>query len=183
MGKIWVLTGPPGIGKSTIVSKLILRLKSLGVIVGGCATFERRAKGTRVGFELRDLSTGMTGELASISGRLGPKVGKYRVNLVDLSKIGAAGLSRAAASSELIVIDELGPMELVGPEFRRSVRECIDSGKPIVAVVHERLEDDLINEVKEKAARVIVLSLENRGNVVAELTDELAAALSLPRVT
>lgn len=176
MGQIWVVTGPPGIGKSAFVSKVIMRLKSRGIIVGGCTTLEKRVKGARVGFELRDLSTGNTGELASVSGKLGPRVGKYRVNLGDLSSVGAQGLSRAATSSEVIVIDELGPMELVGPEFRRSAKLCIDSGKPLVAVVHERLDDDLINEVKEKANEVMVLSLENRDALVEELTEALIGA-------
>ena len=49
---IWLVTGPPGVGKSTAVSKAVLKLKSAGVIVGGCTTSERKSGGTRVGFEV-----------------------------------------------------------------------------------------------------------------------------------
>ena len=62
---ILLLTGSPGVGKSTVVSKVVLRLKSAGIIVGGCTTAEKRRGGARVGFEVRDLTTGRTGELAS----------------------------------------------------------------------------------------------------------------------
>ncbi|HEY6282826.1 MAG TPA: nucleoside-triphosphatase, partial [Nitrososphaerales archaeon] len=65
MGGIWLVTGTPGVGKSTLVSKVIMRLKSAGVIVGGCTTYELRSKGSRVGFEVLDLTTGRRGELAS----------------------------------------------------------------------------------------------------------------------
>jgi len=170
---IWLVTGPPGIGKSTAVSKVVLRLKSVGVIIGGCTTSEQKSGGVRVGFEIRDLSSGRSGELASTGSRLGPRVGRYRVNLADLADIGAKGLEKASESSELIVVDEVGPMELVSPEFRKAIRKCIDSGKPILAVVHERLEDDLLNELRASATALFTLSVENRDSAA----DELGAAL------
>lgn len=183
MSGIWLLTGPPGVGKSTIVSRVILRLKSAGVIVGGCSTTERKVKGARVGFEVLNLTDGTRGELASISASLGPRVGRYRVNLTDLSAVGAAGLSKAAVSSEVIVIDEVGPMELVSPEFRKGVRACLDSGKPILAVVHERLEDDLLAELREKAKETIAVTVENRDQAADGLATSLLEAVGGPKTS
>jgi nucleoside-triphosphatase len=176
MHAIWLVTGAPGVGKSTAVSKIILRLKSAGIIVGGCSTSERKSGGARVGFEVKDLTTGRSGELASVGSRLGPKVGRYRVNLTDLARVGAAGLEAAADTSELIVVDEVGPMELVSPEFRRALRKCIDSGKPILAVVHERLEDDLLNELRQKATATFAMTVETRDAVAEELGSALLQA-------
>ncbi|MDA4121526.1 MAG: NTPase [Thaumarchaeota archaeon] len=183
MGKVWVITGPPGVGKSSVVSKVVLRMKSAGIMVGGCSSVEKRAKGVRVGFEVRDLTDGMVGELASVSGKLGPRVGKYRVNLSDLSRIGAAGLRKAAVVSELIVVDEVGPMELVSPEFRRAVEACVSSPKPILAVLHERLDDDLLNLLRKKAEKSFELTTENRDSVVEELTDTLLSAVGGPQAS
>lgn len=173
---IWLVTGPPGVGKSTLVSRVVLRLKSAGVIVGGCTTVEKREGGARIGFEVRDLTTGRIGELASVSSKFGPRVGRYRVNLTDLARVGASGVEAAAMSSELIVIDEVGPMELVSPEFRRAVRKCIDSGKPVLAVVHERLEDDLLSELRSRATTLFTLSVENRDEAAQELGTALLEA-------
>jgi nucleoside-triphosphatase len=166
---IWLLTGPPGVGKSTALSKVVLRLKSAGVIVGGFTTSEQRSGGTRIGFAIRDLTTGRSGQLASASARVGPRVGRYRVNLEDLAKVGAAGLDAAAERSELIVIDEVGPMELVSPEFRRAVKKCVESAKPLLAVVHERLDDDILNELRSKATSVFSMTVETRDQIVEEL--------------
>jgi len=180
--RIWLLTGPPGVGKSTAISKVVLRLKSAGVIVGGCTTSEKRSGGSRVGFEVRDLTTGRSGQLASVSSKFGPRVGRYRVNLTDLASVGAAGLDGAAISSEVIIIDEVGPMELVSPEFRRAVRNCIDSAKPILAVVHERLDDDLLNELRSKAAKAFSMTIENREEVTEELAATVLEAAGGPKV-
>jgi nucleoside-triphosphatase len=135
-----------------------------------------------VGFAVRDLTSGRTGELASVSSKFGPRVGRYRVNLTDLAKVGAAGLEAAAAVSEVIVIDEVGPMELVSPEFRRAVQRCILSGKPILAVVHERLEDDLLSELRSKATATVTLSVDTRNRSAEELGDALLAAVGGPKL-
>ena len=182
MAGIWLITGPPGVGKSTTVSKVVLKLKSSGIIVGGCSTSEMRSGGARTGFEVRDLTSGRSGQLASVSLRFGPRVGRYRVNLADLARVGAAGLEAAASSSELIVIDEVGPMELVSPEFRKAVKKCIESGRPLLAVVHERLDDDILNELRSKATAQFVLSVEDRDRVADELGAALLAAVGGPKL-
>jgi nucleoside-triphosphatase len=179
---IWLVTGSPGVGKSTTVSKVVMKLKSAGVIVGGCTTSEKRAGGARTGFEIRDLSSGKTGELASATSKVGPRVGRYRVNLTDLARIGGGALEAASSASELIVVDEVGPMELVSPEFRKGVRRCIDSGKPMLAVAHERLEDDLLNELRGKAEAVVALTVENRDAAADELAETLLKAVGGPKV-
>ena len=179
---IWLVTGPPGVGKSTLVSRVVLRLKSAGVIVGGCTTAEKRSGGVRVGFGIRDLTTGRVGELASTTAKLGPKVGKYRVNLSDLARIGAEGVDAAAGASEVIVIDEVGPMELVSPEFRRAVLKCVGAGKPVLAVVHEKLEDDILRELRGRATRSFTLSVENRDAVADELGGTLLREVGGPKL-
>ena len=181
MGVILVVTGSPGVGKSTAISKVVLRLKSKGVIVGGCLTSEKRISGRRAGFGIRDLTSGNQGELATATGSLGPRVGRYRVNLTDLASVGAKGLTDAAVSSEVIVIDEVGPMELVSPDFRRALRSCIASGKPILAVVHERMKDDLIEELKSKAGLLAEVTIQNRDSLPDELTERLFALLGVPK--
>jgi nucleoside-triphosphatase len=169
------------VGKSTVVSRVVLRVKSAGVIVGGCITTERRQEGARVGFDVRDLTNGGQGELASISRGLGPRVGKYTVNLSDLGSVGAKGLSDAIAVSEFIVVDEAGPMELVSPEFRRALQSCIRSGKPLLAVVHERMEDDLLIELRSAAQEVVVVSQNNRDEVADRLAAEILGVVGAPK--
>ncbi len=152
------------------------------MIVGGCVTTEKRVNRQRVAFRLKDLLTENEGELASVTGRLGPKVGKYRVNLNDLSTVGAKALLEASKNAELIVIDEVGPMELTSPDFRRALQACNASRKPILAVIHERMNDPLIEELKNLSnGEIFVVGLENRDSLAGEITRRIAQRISTNR--
>jgi len=173
----WLLTGPPGIGKSTLVSKVIFALRSGGHGVGGCLTREVRKGKERVGFRLIDLLSGNEVELASVSG-LGPRVGRYRVNITNLSTTGAGALVRAAQMADFIVVDEVGPMELTSPEFRNGVKACLVSGKPMLIVLHESMKDPLITEITEEEGNALVeLTLHNRAGIAEKLPSEIALSL------
>jgi len=161
--RAWLLTGPPGIGKSTVVSRVIFLIRSRGYGVGGCLTKERRRGKERTGFTIVDLMTGVEATLASAEGALGPRVGRYRVDVKGLAEVGASSLRRAAESAELIVIDEVGPMELTSPEFKRGAEACLQSGKPILAVVHEKMKDPLIDEIRNMPDKEFIeVTLQNR---------------------
>jgi nucleoside-triphosphatase len=174
---MWLLTGPPGIGKSTLVSKVIFSVRSKGHGVGGCLTKEIRKGKERTGFRLTDLLSGNEVELASVSG-LGPRVGRYRVNITNLSTMGAGSLFRAAEVADFIVIDEVGPMELTSPEFRRGVKACLATGKPMLIVLHESMKDPLMSEISGQPNNSLVeLTLHNREQISQNLPAEIALSL------
>ncbi len=176
--RAWLLTGPPGIGKSAVVSRVIYLVRSQGYGVGGCLTKERRRGRERTGFMIEDLMSGLEGPLASSEGTLGPKVGRYRVNLRGLVDVGAVALVQAAKSADLIVIDEVGPMELTSPEFKRAAEACFKSGKPILAVVHDKIKDPLIEEIRAlKDKEVLEVTLHNREGLPASLSSQILAIL------
>ncbi|MCX8191270.1 MAG: nucleoside-triphosphatase, partial [Nitrososphaerales archaeon] len=83
-------------------------IKSQGFIVGGVVSRELRSGGARVGFELIDINSGQRGGLASISQDVGPRFGRYRINLKDLAEVGANALKWAIENSDIIVCDEIG---------------------------------------------------------------------------
>ncbi len=169
--RVWFLTGEPGIGKTSVLAKTVTQLKSSGYIVGGVISREVRIHGERIGFDLVDIATERRGTLASVTTKMGPKVGKYRVNLQDLADIGAQALLKAAGASEVIVCDEVGPMELYSPEFRRAVKQVVESGKPLVGVIHKRVKDPFVEDLKGLPyVEVIEVTEQNR----ASLSDELA---------
>ncbi len=176
--RAWLLTGPPGIGKSTVVSKVIYLVRSKGYGVGGCLTKERRKGRERTGFTLIDLMSGIEGPLASSEGSLGPRVGRYRVNIKGLVDVGATALQRAAGGAEVIAIDEVGPMELTSPEFKRGVQACLRSGRPIVAVVHDKIKDPLIEQIRGLPDKeMIEVTLHNRDGLPESVARQILATL------
>jgi len=163
---VLLLTGSPGVGKTTVLLTVVEALKAKGYSVGGMLSREIRSCGARVGFEILDLSSGRHGWLAHVDQKSGPQVGKYRVNLEDLNGIGAEAIVRAVENFDVVAIDEIGPMELFSEKFKEAVKRAVKSGKPVVGVVHWKAQDKLIDEVKARDdTEVIVVSVENRAKL------------------
>ena len=150
-------------GKSTVLLHIIQALKARGYHVGGMISNEARSNVMRVGFEILDLSSGQHGWLARVNEPVGPQVGRYRVNMHDLDGIGVQAILGAVESSDVIAIDEVGPMELFSERFRDAVKKAIESGKLIVGVVHWRARNKLIDELKANPdAEAYVVTREDR---------------------
>jgi nucleoside-triphosphatase len=162
------VTGSPGIGKSTLVAKVAT---ATGMRVGGVLARDKRYKDRRIGFELLDLATGAVGMLADETGS-GPQLGKYRVHPEDLDGLGARAIENAL-KCELIVVDEVGPMELTSHRFVSAVEMAIASSRPMLVVLHEWSNHRLAKKIRS-TFQVITVTRENR----VALVDEIANALS-----
>jgi nucleoside-triphosphatase len=161
------ITGPPRVGKSTLVQKCASASK---LKVGGVLARDKRIKDRRLGFELLDLGSGATGMLADENGD-GPQLGKYRVRLDDLDQVGAKAIEDAL-QSDLIVVDEVGPMELSSKRFVSAVERAIASEKPMLVVLHQWSQHPLAKKIR-KTFRVITLTKENRDRLADDVALEI----------
>jgi nucleoside-triphosphatase len=166
-----VVIGPPKVGKTTIVMSVANKLKERGINVGGIVSREVRINNVRTGFEFIDVATNDRDVLASVTGN-GPKVGKYYVNMSGC-RFAAGILTKALINSDIIICDEIGPMELKSKEFIDAAKNLFISDKNVIVVVYQKLEHPLIHEFKEKSSSLISISLENRDKVTETLLSEL----------
>jgi nucleoside-triphosphatase len=167
MAKRIAVTGSPGVGKSTLVQKAAA---ATGCRVGGVLARDKRFKDRRVGFELLDLATGVTGTLADEEGS-GPQLGKYRVHPEELDNIGAQAVENALACN-LIVIDEVGPMELTSRRFVVAVEKALSSDRPMLVVLHEWSQHRLAKKIRS-TFKVITVTPENRDALLKGISSEL----------
>jgi nucleoside-triphosphatase THEP1 len=173
--KNWLLTGRPGVGKTTLVRSI---LKSLEVRAGGFFTEEIREGGQRVGFVLRDLE-GKEGILAHASFSSPYRVGKYGVKVQTMEEIGIPALQKAISGQDLLVIDEIGRMELFSPFFQRAILEALDSPRPVLGVLQERAFP-LSQKIRgRRDTRVILVTLENRDHLLRPILEEMQARVHL----
>ncbi len=160
------ITGQPGVGKTTVCRAVAdLPGRSTGGMICSDIT-EEDSGGRRVGFELLDLQTGVKGVLAHISGD-GPRVGKYHVNLHDLDRIGVSAILSAVAT-DLIVIDEIAPMELTSQRFIRAVEEALASDRDMLVVLHQRSAHPLAERIRAEFD-LITVTRDNRDVIVDEI--------------
>ena len=158
-----ILTGSPGVGKTTVLMKTVEALKKRGYSVGGMVSREVREGGVRVGFEIVDVNSSRSGWLAHVNQKAGPQVGKYRVNIRDLEDIGAEAIVNAVEACDIVAIDEIGPMELFSLKFKEAARKALDSSKLVIAVVHEKTQDILPTAAKsQKDSETFVVTHANR---------------------
>ena len=134
--RVILLTGRPGVGKTTLVNRLYEHYSKNGLKIGGLTTREVREGGTRTGFMITDLSSGQEGWLARKDLGTGPRVGSYAVVSDDLEKIGVAALERCINGvADLVIVDEIGPMEMTSTSFRTNLSRVLNGRKTVVATV------------------------------------------------
>ncbi|MCS7216672.1 MAG: NTPase [Candidatus Bipolaricaulota bacterium] len=170
------VTGHPGVGKTTLVKRV---LAAVPLRAGGMITEEIRKCGYRVGFLLRDVATGREGLLAHRHHCDGPEFGKYRLCLRDLEEIGAAAIERALEEAELIVIDEVGPMELKSPRFIAAVEKALACPKPLLVTVHRASNHHLAYRIRHEVDHLVRLTQSNREAKIQEVI-QLFSRLSTP---
>jgi nucleoside-triphosphatase len=176
---IILITGIAGIGKTTAIIRAVETLKGQGYDIGGMITKEKREGYARVGFEIQDLATQKLGWLAHVKQPNGPRIGKYRVNLSDLEDVGANAIQNATKTADIIVIDEIGPMELHSKAFKEAVVQASDSAKPVVATVHYNAADDFVRDIKTRQdAEVYEVTSENRETIHNLITERITNILS-----
>ncbi|MHA1771911.1 MAG: NTPase [Candidatus Thorarchaeota archaeon] len=164
-----LLTGPPGIGKTTVIQTIVKRLGP--AVAGGFWSREIRKGGQRVGFEIISL-TGEFGILAHVKGVTGPRLGKYRVNIADIERVAVPAMRAARETKKIIIIDEIAKMELFSHSFRTEVTRCLDTGR-VVGTVQQRSLDFLDAVRARPDVLLLTLTKENRGQVADKVLDLL----------
>jgi nucleoside-triphosphatase len=173
MGKALLLTGRPGVGKTTLIHRA---LKQLAVSAGGFYTQEIRAQGRRLGFKIITLD-GHEGVLAHVSIKKEPRISKYGVDLATLERVGVASLRRAMEEDSLVVVDEIGPMEILSPAFRDTVVAALDHQVPVLGTIVQR-SMPFSDAIKRRAdARVIEITPRNRDDILGEIVAGLGGLL------
>jgi nucleoside-triphosphatase len=131
MKPVYLLTGKPGTGKTSLIKQAVAGLEGRA---GGFYTEEIRSQGTRLGFKLVTLD-GHEATLAHTDFNKRFQVGKYGVDVESLDRVGIPALRQAALQCDLVVVDEIGKMELFSADFRETILELIGGGKRVLGTI------------------------------------------------
>lgn len=163
-----LVTGRPRTGKTSLIKSLIPHLTSCG----GFYTQEICENSKRVGFEIVTLD-GKKGLLAKKGLSSKFRLGSYGIDIKDLEGIGVKAVEDAIKSKDVIVIDEIGKMELYSERFKRVVLEALDSGRRLLCIIH--MEDiPFLKQIKErKDVLLLELTPDNRQDLLEKIKKEL----------
>jgi nucleoside-triphosphatase len=124
-----------------------------------------------VGFRLKTLN-GREGILAHVDSDSPYRVSKYGVEVKTFEDIAVPALEEALKHSQLLVLDELGRMELFSKLFQQTVHRILESPVPVLAVIQDRRNPFLDAIRLRKDVTLIHITDHNRNQVVSEIIDK-----------
>lgn len=171
---VTLLTGQPHIGKSTIIQKIadLTADKS-----GGFYTREISFNGQRTGFEIVTLngcSVLLATKDANVAFTQEVHFRGYKVNLEAIDRIAVPALLEAVSSRKLVIVDEIGPIEIFSENFCNVVASIINN--PQIAVVGTIVERSyrVADEIKAHPRVTIqVVTFENRDSLPQTILSNL----------
>jgi nucleoside-triphosphatase len=109
-----LVTGEVGCGKTTVCRRALDLLRIKGVASMGILSPPRlSATGVKIGIDVLDVATGERRCLADLVYSGGETVGNYTFDAQALDWALARLQAAVAAAPDLLVVDEIGPLELV----------------------------------------------------------------------
>ena len=102
------------------------------------------------------------------------QISKYRVDTDSLNRVGVSALRQALKESDLVVIDEIGKMELLSPQFKEAVTQAINSGKKLLGTIMLN-PHPFADEIKRHPeVQVLSVTRDNRPEVMKKVLDWIA---------
>ncbi|MEM0129294.1 MAG: NTPase [Thermoplasmata archaeon] len=144
------ITGLPGSGKTQTLLRIIGLVEEEGIRVGGVITEPVVEKGRRTGFRMTDWMTKESQVFAheSITSRV--RSGRFGVNVKVLEDLGLRALAGARAGADLIVIDEVGKLDVDSEPFSQAVLETLDSPTSIIMTLHKKSRNPLLQDIRRR---------------------------------
>lgn len=169
-----LLTGHPGAGKTTAVRKILELTKEH---CGGFYTREVLSNDSRVGFEIITLD-GETVALATknqdISFAAEITFGAYKVNLDAINVVAVPSIERAVKEKRIVVIDEIGPMEIFSEAFRKMVMTVLNLSNVLVFGTIVERPNPFADLVKAHPRAIVkTITIENREELTSNIYLEL----------
>ena len=154
---IFILTGGTGSGKTTFLLQMLAFLRRHDLFITGFAAVSDPGDGPSAAYDIMDLSSGKTLPLAARKSTRGWRPhGSFYFNPEGL-QMGERILENALIrGADLMVVDEIGPFELEGKIWAKSLSSILHSRScPVLLVVREKLVQQVIRHWHLEDARVV----------------------------
>jgi nucleoside-triphosphatase len=160
-----LITGPPGIGKTTLIRRIAHDLQKLNP--AGFFTEEIRVQGIRKGFSLVSLD-GKRGRLSHTDITSRYRVGKYGVDIAAFEDF-LGHILFFGPDTGVIIIDEIGRMECISDRFKKLLKTILEQEKPVIATIAGKGEGT-IGEIKKRAdIELFAMTQTNRNSLLPEI--------------
>ena len=157
------ITGLPGAGKTTALLSVIDMLKRDDLKIGGMLNEPIMDGRYRVGFTTKNFMTGDTETFALNTNESKIKVGKIGVDISKLESVGVSAIKQACEECDIIIIDEVGKIEVESELFCQVVKDALDVDKPMILTLHKKSRNPLLQDIRRRDdVRILEVTPTNR---------------------
>ncbi len=157
------ITGLPGAGKTHALMRVMEMLAEEELTIGGMITEPIVDGRRRIGFTVKDWLTEETSIFAHAEIQSKVTVGKLGVDLKRLEDVGVKAIMRACDETDVIVIDEVGKMEVESQAFVDAVKHALDTEKPMLLTLHKKSRNPLLQDIRRRDdVRILEVTPTNR---------------------
>lgn len=168
-----LITAKPRTGKSTLIQKLMNQIGIANCI--GFYTEEIKENNLRIGFKLK-LMDGRE-ELLALAGMNSEiKIGRYGIDIKRFEETCIPMLKQALDGKKVIIIDEIGPMQVVSQDFRDMLLQLADKNCNAFGTIFYESFPWIDDFKLHKNVQLIELNIENRDNIVYDLINIIERA-------
>ncbi len=157
------ITGLPNAGKTQLLVKVIEMLEADDMKVGGMITEAIIFRNKKVGFYVIDWLTKKKRKFAHENIESNIHVEDYGVDMRALDAVGVKAINKAIKEADVIVIDEVGKMEVESQGFVDAVNEALDCDKPLILTLHKKSRNPLLQDIRRRDdLRILEVTPVNR---------------------
>ena len=166
------LTGPPSSGKTTVIKKVLSKLKRKAT---GFHTEEIKKNDKRVGFMMKTLD-GKEGLLGHEDIKSSFYIRRYGVSIENIENLAVPSIT-PQSEDEIIIIDEIGKMECFSGKFCEAALNALDARNVVLGTIAVG-GTDFIREIKQrKDIKIYDVTIQNRNVLPENLIEEIELLL------
>ncbi len=166
-----LITGSPRSGKSTLISRIIEFYSKENYVIYGFLTPEVRMGGKRVGFDVEDIYSGKRNKFARAGNyKTQFKLGRYSIFIKEFDQMISKLEKVEIQKIDLLIIDEIGKMELFSKKFQEFIKKQFQLDISIVATIGQKIQHPVKNFIlKISKVNLFNLNRQNQQKVFQEI--------------
>lgn len=144
------ISGAWGARKTETLESIIRMLSDEDIEVGGMVTEPIMEDNRRVGFQVMDWSTKEKAVFAHLDLDSPTEIKGYGVNLDSLNEVGVKAIKDAAKEKEVVLIDEIGKMQVESEKFKEVVSKIFEIDKPLIITFEKKSRNTLLQDLRRR---------------------------------
>ncbi len=166
------ISGVIGIGKTDTLKRIISMLSEEGVNVGGMITEPILEDNRQMGFQVMNWKTKEKAVFAHLSLDSQIRIKGYGVDLDALNQVGVRAVKDAIRNEDMILVDEIGKMQVESEEFNKIVKIALNVNKPMILTFNKKSRNPLLQDVRRRDdVRMLELTDVNRDLLPYKVVD------------